>query len=212
MPWNSIGLRVAIKKNGSASETDRPSTDTRPCSMASSRHDIVRELVRLISSASTTLLNSGPSTNSKRCSFGRQIDEPTMSDGIRSLVNWMRLKPQSRQRAIARASSVFPVPGMPSIRTCPPAMSATKIGSSTSSGTVTTVRTARRRASLGRVSSPDAAVSRSVVVGRMWGPSKGPHRPTGARNSSPLGRTPAAGRHSSSSPSRNARPTSAPSK
>jgi len=44
---------------------------------------------------------------------------PTMSLGIRSGVNWMRLKVPPTSRAIVRASSVFAVPGTPSISRCP---------------------------------------------------------------------------------------------
>ncbi len=47
-----------------------------------------------------------------------------MSEGRRSLVNWIRLKEQSRDRARAWASVVFPTPGTSSIKRCPRAKSA----------------------------------------------------------------------------------------
>ena len=43
---------------------------------------------------------------------------PVMSAGIRSGVNWMRLKVQSMTSAIVRTSIVLPSPGTPSSRTC----------------------------------------------------------------------------------------------
>ena len=42
-------------------------------------------------------------------------NDPTTSDGIRSLVNWIRRKSQSTQRARVRARSVLPMPGTPSM-------------------------------------------------------------------------------------------------
>ena len=42
-----------------------------------------------------------------------------MSLGMRSGVNWMRLKAQPLTTASVRATSVLPRPGAPSTRTCP---------------------------------------------------------------------------------------------
>src|SRR3954469_25552632 len=47
---------------------------------------------------------------------------PVMSAGIRSGVNWMRLKSRSSASPIVRTSIVLPRPGTPSSRTWPPAM------------------------------------------------------------------------------------------
>src|SRR4029079_17068616 len=48
-----------------------------------------------------------------------------MSEGSRSLVNWMRRNVPPSAPAIARASVVLPTPGMSSIRRCPRASRAT---------------------------------------------------------------------------------------
>ena len=64
----------------------------------------------------------GPFTNRSRrlpCSSSR-ISVPVMSDGIRSGVNWMRLKSRSRMSARVLMSSVFASPGTPVIRQWPP--------------------------------------------------------------------------------------------
>ena len=45
---------------------------------------------------------------------------PVMSDGIRSGVNWMRLKTSPSVWASVRTSSVLAVPGRPVIRQWPP--------------------------------------------------------------------------------------------
>ncbi len=45
---------------------------------------------------------------------------PRMSAGIRSGVNWMRLKLMSSTSPSVRTSSVLPRPGTPSSSTCPP--------------------------------------------------------------------------------------------
>ena len=45
---------------------------------------------------------------------------PRMSAGIRSGVNWMRLKERSSTSPSVRTSSVLPRPGTPSSSTCPP--------------------------------------------------------------------------------------------
>ena len=45
---------------------------------------------------------------------------PVMSDGIRSGVNWMRLKTRPSVCAMVRTSSVLAVPGRPVMRQWPP--------------------------------------------------------------------------------------------
>ena len=54
---------------------------------------------------------------------------PRISAGIRSGVNWMRLKERSSTWLSARTSKVFPKPGTPSNSTCPPANKAVKVPS-----------------------------------------------------------------------------------
>jgi hypothetical protein len=87
--------------------------------------------VRLISSASTTLPKSGPSTNVHLrwpvVMSSSMMSVPVMSDGIRSGVNWMRLKVSPSVCAIVRTISVFAVPGMPVMRQWPPTNNAIKI-------------------------------------------------------------------------------------
>ena len=55
-----------------------------------------------------------------------------MSDGIRSGVNWIRLKPTSRIRAIELTINVLASPGTPTRSTCPRVKIAARISSITS--------------------------------------------------------------------------------
>ncbi len=57
---------------------------------------------------------------------------PVMSDGIRSGVNWIRLKLTSRIRAIELTISVLASPGTPTNRTWPRVKIAARISSMTS--------------------------------------------------------------------------------
>ena len=66
---------------------------------------------RLISSASRRLVKIGPGRKRKSASRWFQIDEPVTSAGIRSGVNWIRLKPVLVTCAKERAVSVFASPG-----------------------------------------------------------------------------------------------------
>ena len=79
--------------------------------MHSSRPDWVFGELRLISSTSTTLANTGPGWNSKRASRWLKTLVPTMSAGSRSAVHWTRAYSASIERARARASAVLPTPG-----------------------------------------------------------------------------------------------------
>ena len=85
----------------------------------------LRRLARLISSASTTCAKRGPGWKTKapvaRPSCISGTEAPTRSAGSRSLVNWMRRKLASTERASACASVVLPTPGTSSTSTCPPA-------------------------------------------------------------------------------------------
>ena len=78
-------------------------------------------------------MNTGPlvSVNSLVRKSNRLV--PVMSPGIRSGVNWMRLKSSDRQRAKTRARSVLAVPGSPSSSACPSARSATRSSDTASS-------------------------------------------------------------------------------
>ena len=96
--------------------------------MASSSADCVLGGVRLISSASTMFPKMGPGTNVQRrwpvVGSSSMMSVPVMSEGIRSGVNWMRLKTRPSVCAMVRTMSVFAVPGRPVIRQCPPTKSA----------------------------------------------------------------------------------------
>ena len=88
--------------------------------MASNSAACVFGGVRLISSARMTLENSGPSR--KRNSrppvlrFSSITSVPVMSAGIRSGVNWMRLKLRFNARLSVLIMSVLASPGTPSSR------------------------------------------------------------------------------------------------
>ena len=113
--------------------------------MASSSADCVFGGVRLISSASTMLAKIGPGTKvQRRCPVvgsSSMMSVPVMSEGIRSGVNWMRLKTRPSVCAMVRTISVFAVPGKPVIRQWPPTKSEMRIWSSTSSCPTITWRT-----------------------------------------------------------------------
>ncbi len=79
--------------------------------MHSSSADWVFGEARLISSAMTTLANTGPGRNSNSAVCRLKIDMPVMSPGSRSGVNCTRLTEQSMDRASALASEVLPTPG-----------------------------------------------------------------------------------------------------
>ena len=63
MPSYSTGFCVAMTMNGSGSGRDLPSSETCRSSIASSSDDCVFGGVRLISSASSRFVNTGPSRN-----------------------------------------------------------------------------------------------------------------------------------------------------
>ncbi len=79
--------------------------------------------VRLISSARMTLAKTGPRTNlSSRWPVvlsSWMTSVPVMSAGMRSGVNWMRLKCRLRVRAIVEMSSVLARPGTPTTTAWP---------------------------------------------------------------------------------------------
>jgi len=93
--------------------------------------------VRLISSASRMLQKMGPFTKRKDRRLvlwsSSRISVPVMSEGIRSGVNWIRLKSSSSTAARVLISRVLASPGTPTKSTCPRANIATRSCSSTSS-------------------------------------------------------------------------------
>ena len=84
--------------------------------MASRRLDCVFGVARLISSARTRLAKIGPCWKRKTRwpSSSMRMFVPVMSAGIRSGVNWIRLKVVSMTSAMVRTSIVLPSPGTPS--------------------------------------------------------------------------------------------------
>ena len=112
--------------------------------MASSRADCTLAGARLISSASTRLAKTGPSSVSNRSVDGRQTWVPTMSAGIRSGVNCSREKLPPTTSARVRTASVLATPGTPSSRTWPRASRPTSIRSTIWSWPTTTRLTSNR--------------------------------------------------------------------
>src|SRR5262249_23382170 len=137
-----MGFCVATTVNTSDSGWLTPSSVTVRSSITSSRADCVFGGVRLISSATSSSVNTGPARNSNRLVCRLKTLVPRMSDGIRSGVNWMRLQSTCSSRATVRAMSVFAVPGTPSSSTCPPQIRASS-SSSMFSPCPTTTRSAR---------------------------------------------------------------------
>src|SRR5688500_6736641 len=86
---------------------------------------------RLISSASSRCVNTGPRTTRISIVFASSTAWPVMSEGIMSGVNWTRPVPSCSACDSARTSSVLPSPGTPSMSTCPEATSASTTSSIT---------------------------------------------------------------------------------
>ncbi len=105
--------------NGSGSGRASPSTLTCRSSIASSSAACVLGGVRLISSASSRFVNTGPWRNSNTAVRASYTREPVTSPGIKSGVNCTRLNSRSSAAAIARTSSVLATPGTPSSSTWP---------------------------------------------------------------------------------------------
>ena len=100
--------------NGSGSGWAWPSTLTWRSSIASSSAAWVFGGVRLISSANSKLVNTGPGRNANAAVRASYTSEPVTSPGIRSGVNCTRLNSNRSAAASARTSSVFATPGTPS--------------------------------------------------------------------------------------------------
>ena len=127
VPSYSIGFSVAMRRNGYGSSRVTPSTVTWRSAIASSSADWVFGVARLISSTRTTLAKIGPGLNSKPRVCWSKTESPVTSVGCRSGVHWIRcgIAP-SMLPAIARARTVFAVPGTSSRRTWPSHASAVR--------------------------------------------------------------------------------------
>src|SRR5579884_432304 len=121
-----------MTRNGGWSAKLRPSTVTCRSCIPSSSADWVLAGARLISSARRRLVKTGPARNTNSPERWSKTKEPVTSPGIRSGVNWMRLKPSRITRAKLRAIRVLARPGKSSISTWPSESSASRISSSTS--------------------------------------------------------------------------------
>ena len=142
MPSCSYGFWVAITRNGSGRGCVRPSTVTVRSCIASSSDACVRGGVRLISSARRMFVNTAPGMKTFSPIF--TVLTPVISSGEVSGVNWMRLNWAPSTWAMARQSSVFALPGGPSIKTCPRANAATSSSSTASPWPMTTLPTSSR--------------------------------------------------------------------
>ena len=111
MPSYSIGFWVAMTRNGGSSRCVSPSIVTWRSCIASSSAACVFGGARLISSARRRFVKIGPGRNSKSTSRWFQIEEPVTSEGIRSGVNWMRVKRMLSTCANDRAARVLARPG-----------------------------------------------------------------------------------------------------
>src|SRR5215218_1930582 len=146
VPSSSIGFCVARTKNGRSSPYVRPAAVTWYSCIASSSAACVLGGVRLISSARMICAKTGPLTNRRLRTppSSSRISVPVMSAGMRSGVNWIRLKLRSRISASVFTSSVFASPGTPVIRQWPPVKSAIRIWSTTASCPTITLRSSDR--------------------------------------------------------------------
>src|SRR5207302_3727528 len=87
--------------------------------ITSSRADWTLAGARLISSASSRLVKTGPSSVVKLACLGSKTRVPMRSAGTRSGVNWTRPKLAPTTWARALTVAVLAMPGTPSISTCP---------------------------------------------------------------------------------------------
>src|SRR5579864_2626360 len=93
---------------------------------------------RFTSSTSSKFANTGPARNSNSFVLWLKTLTPVTSDGSRSGVNCRRENEQSRERASAFASIVFPTPGKSSMIRCPSATRQSTTRRSASCGAWTT--------------------------------------------------------------------------
>jgi hypothetical protein len=116
-PSISMGFCVAMTRNGDGSCFVSPSMVTWVSCIDSRRALWVFGVARFISSATTTLENTGPSLSLKVPVFSRYTLVPVMSAGSRSGVIWTRAYSRPVARANRLAAVVFAMPGTPSSST-----------------------------------------------------------------------------------------------
>ena len=125
MPSVSIGFCVAITRNGSGTLWVSPAIVTWRSCITSSSALCTLAGARLISSASSRWVNTGPSEVVNSPVRGLKMRVPTRSAGTRSGVNWIRLKVPRRVCASVLTVSVLASPGTPSTSRWPCASIAT---------------------------------------------------------------------------------------
>jgi len=119
VPSCSTGFCVAKTKNGGVILYLFPSIVIWRSSITSKRAACVFAGALLISSIRTILENIGPCLNSNSLVFTLKTEVPKISLGIKSGVNWMRLKSTAIVLANSFAVTVFATPGTPSINEWP---------------------------------------------------------------------------------------------
>jgi hypothetical protein len=146
VPSYSTGFCVAATTNGDGSLRGTPSMETWCSSIASSSDAWVLGGVRLISSASSMLVNTGPSRKVNSDVALSNTSEPVTSPGMRSGVNWTRLVSTASAAATDRTSRVLATPGTPSSRICPRQSSAMRMPATAESCPTTVLATSPRTA------------------------------------------------------------------
>ncbi len=133
VPSDSIGFCVAMTRNGTGTRwVCRPMVTCCSC-MASSNALCTFAGARLISSASSRLVNTGPSSTWNSPVRWWKTRVPMMSAGTRSGVNCTRWNCPPTAPASDFTARVFASPGTPSTRMCPRASSAMSSRSSSTS-------------------------------------------------------------------------------
>src|SRR5215212_667269 len=153
-----MGFCVASTRNGSGTRWVVPAMVTWRSAMTSSSADWTLAGARLISSASTKLANTGPSSTSKVPESARYTRVPVMSDGSRSGVNCSRAKVPPTAVATVSTVRVLARPGTPSIRQWPEARRHTSTRSSSRSCPTMTFLASKRMRSRSAASSVAGAL------------------------------------------------------
>ena len=125
VPSVSIGFCVAMTRKGSGTLCVSPAIVTCRSCITSSSALCTLAGARLISSARSRCVNTGPSEVENSPVRGLKIRVPTRSAGTRSGVNWMRLKVPRSVCANVLTVSVLASPGTPSTSRWPWASTAT---------------------------------------------------------------------------------------
>src|SRR6478735_5492764 len=154
VPSVSIGFCVAITRNGSGTLWVSPAIVTCRSCITSSSALCTLAGARLISSARSRCVNTGPSEVENSPVRGLKMRVPTRSAGTRSGVNWIRLKVPRSVCASVLTVNVLASPGTPSTSRWPWASTATMTRSRKWSWPTTTRLTSYRTRSISVAASP----------------------------------------------------------